>query len=165
MKGPNLTFRAATVEDVPAVVRLLADDVIGANRERIEDPLPAAYYDAFRAIEADPHNELIVAELGPAIVGTVQVTYTPNLSRKGLWRATLEALRVDSSTRGAGIGAALVREVIDRARQRGCGIVQLTTDRRRVDAQRFYEGLGFTHSHIGMKLSVIPEAGAAESLS
>ena len=154
IERPSLRFRMASIEDIPAIVALLADDIIGAGRECVADPLPAAYYEAYRAIEADPNNELIVAESDRAIVGTVQITYTPCLSRGGMWRATLEALRVASSARGSGIGASLVGEVIERARRRGCGLVQLTTDTRRIDARRFYEGLGFTDSHVGMKLSL-----------
>ena len=147
-----VTCRDARLADVPAIVRLLADDDIGAGRERFADPIPVVYVEAFHAIERDPNNELLVAESSGTIVGTVQVTYTPSLSRQGMWRATLEALRVASTVRGGGIGKLLVEDVIARARRRGCGLVQLTTDRRRVDAKRFYERFGFVDSHLGMKL-------------
>ena len=148
------TIRTATIADLLAVVALLADDNIGATRERLADPLPDAYHAAFRAIDADPNNELLVADSNGTIVGTLQVTYIPGLSRTGMWRATLEAVRVASTSRGAGIGAMLVQDAIERARRRGCGLVQLTTDRRREDAKRFYERLGFVDSHLGMKLSL-----------
>ncbi|HJQ40168.1 MAG TPA: GNAT family N-acetyltransferase [Thermoanaerobaculia bacterium] len=149
-----ITIRVATIEDVPAIVALLADDSIGATRERLADPLPGEYAAAFRAIDADPNNELLVAESSGTIVGTLQMTYTPGLSRTGMWRATLEAVRVASASRGAGIGAMLVQEAVERARRRGCGLVQLTTDRRRTDTKRFYERLGFVDTHLGMKLTL-----------
>ncbi len=148
------TIRTATFADIPAIVALLADDGIGATREQLADPLPDEYYAAFRAIDADPNNELLVAESSGTIVGTLQMTYTPGLSRTGMWRATLEAVRVASASRGAGIGAVLVKEAIERARQRGCGLVQLTTDRRRMEAKRFDERFGFADSHLGMKLTL-----------
>jgi GNAT superfamily N-acetyltransferase len=145
-------IRPAGREDVPAIVALLADDPIGATRERIEDPLPAAYYDAFAAIDSDPNQELLVADAGGTIVGTLQLTYTPGLSRLGSWRATVEAVRVSAAARGGGIGKQMLQDAAARARAHGCRLLQLTTDKRRDDARRFYEGLGFRATHEGMKL-------------
>lgn len=150
----SIRYRRATVDDVPAIVQMLADDALGATRERAESPLPQSYYDAFEAINRDPNIELIVADAGGAVIGTVQLTYLPGLSRQGMWRALIEAVRVVSSERGKGIGAAMIQETIARARARGCGLVQLTSDRSREDAQRFYERLGFKRTHVGMKLSL-----------
>lgn len=150
----SIRYRRATVDDVPAIVQMLADDALGATRERAESPLPQSYYDAFEAINRDPNIELIVADSGGVVIGTVQLTYMPGLSRQGMWRALIEAVRVVSSERGKGIGAEMIRETIARARARGCGLVQLTSDRSREDAQRFYERLGFKRTHVGMKLSL-----------
>jgi ribosomal protein S18 acetylase RimI-like enzyme len=150
----SIRYRHATAADVPAIVQMLADDALGATRERAESPLPQSYYDAFKAIDADPNIELIVADAGGAIVGTVQLSFTPGLSRQGMWRATIEAVRVAGSQRGRGIGAEMIKDTIARARARGCGIVQLTSDKSREDAQRFYERLGFKRTHVGMKLSL-----------
>lgn len=147
-------YRLATVADVPAIVQMLADDALGAKRERVESPLPQAYYEAFAAIDRDPNIELIVADSGGDVIGTVQLSFTPGLSRQGMWRGTIEAVRVASSHRGKGIGAEMITDAIERARRRGCGLVQLTSDKSREDAQRFYERLGFIRTHVGMKLSL-----------
>ncbi len=149
-----IRFRRATVNDVPAIVQLLADDALGATREHPEPPLPQSYYDAFAAIDRDPNIELIVADSGSEVVGTVQLTYLPGLSRQGMWRALIEAVRVAAPVRGQGIGALMIQDTIARARSRGCGLVQLTSDKSREDAQRFYERLGFKRTHMGMKLSL-----------
>jgi GNAT superfamily N-acetyltransferase len=148
----KLSFRHAARDDVPEIVRLLADDALGAKRERYELPLPASYLAVFDAIDSDPNNELMVACLGERIVGVLQLTFIPYLTYQGAWRALIEGVRVDSSMRSAGIGKALLRRAIDRARERGCRFVQLTTDKSRADARRFYEALGFVASHEGMKL-------------
>ncbi|MDX2170471.1 MAG: GNAT family N-acetyltransferase [Deltaproteobacteria bacterium] len=157
---PAPTFRAARRVDLPAIVALLADDALGATRERVADPLPPGYLAAFEAIEADPNHELLVACLDDAVVGVLQLTYTPHLVQQGAWRATIEGVRVASARRAQGIGAALFDQAFARARARGCRIVQLTTDKRRPDARRFYERLGFVASHEGMKLT-LPDAGDA----
>jgi GNAT superfamily N-acetyltransferase len=128
---------------------MLADDPLGAQREEPGDP---AYLEAFEVIDADPHQHLAVAVDGDEVVGTLQLTFTTGLSRLGMTRATVEAVRVRSDQRGNGLGEHLVRWAVDEARARGCGMVQLTTDASRVDAHRFYERLGFTASHVGMKL-------------
>ena len=139
-------------DDVPAIVRLLADDALGATREHPEEPLAQAYWDAFDAMEAQDGNELLVAEVDGAIVGSLQLTIIPGLSRGGMKRGQLEEVRVSSLHRGLGIGEVLARAAIERARAQGCRLVQLTTDRTRVEAHRFWERLGFEASHVGMKL-------------
>ena len=149
-----IRFRRATLNDLPAIVQMLADDALGATREHAEPPLPQSYYDAFAAIDRDPNIELIVADSGSEVVGTVQLTYLPGLSRQGMWRALIEAVRVAAPVRGQGIGALMIQDTIARARSRGCGLVQLTSDKSREDAQRFYERLGFKRTHMGMKLSL-----------
>lgn len=150
----DAAFRAARRDDVPAIVALLAADSIGATRESTDGPTPDTYFDAFDAIEADPNNELFVVDRGGAVVGCLQLTYIPGLSRGGMTRALIEAVRVAESERGHGLGRRLFEWAIERARARGCGLVQLTTDKKRVDAHRFYESLGFVASHEGMKLSL-----------
>ena len=147
-------IRAGRREDLPAVVRLLADDPLGAMRERYAEPLPPAYGGAFEAMQRQGGNELLVAELDGAVVGCLQLTLIPGLSRLGTTRAQIEGVRVDARARGRQIGEALVRAAIDRARAAGCGLVQLTTDRTREDAHRFYERLGFAATHLGMKLDL-----------
>lgn len=149
----DLRFRVATREDLPEIVRMLADDFLGATRERYENPLPESYVKAFEEIEADKNNELIVAENETGeIVGTLQITFTPSISFQGGKRATIESVRVDEKYRGHGIGKELMLWAIERARAENCFAVQLTTNAERADAHRFYENLGFKGSHLGMKL-------------
>lgn len=148
----NVTFRIATRGDVPAILALLADDGLGAARELVGEDVDAAYWRAFEEIDADPRNELIVADDDGAVVGTCQLTFTPSLSRRGSERMTIEAVRVDSALRGRGVGRSMMQWALERARERGCRLVQLTTDKRRSQAHRFYASLGFTASHEGMKL-------------
>ncbi|HEX6980366.1 MAG TPA: GNAT family N-acetyltransferase [Alphaproteobacteria bacterium] len=153
---PNqeIRFRSARREDLSAIVRLLADDPLGATRERYEDPLPEAYQQAFDAIAAQAGNEIIVAELDGQIVGCLQLTVIPGLSRMGMTRGQIEGVRVDARLRGRRIGERMIRAAIECARAQGCRLVQLTTDKSRPDAHRFYENLGFVASHVGMKLSL-----------
>ncbi|GLZ32729.1 N-acetyltransferase [Lentzea sp. NBRC 105346] len=146
-----MKIRRATREDVAAIVAMLADDPLGATRERPGDP---AYDKAFEVIDADPHQFLAVAEDNGQIIGTLQLTFTAGLSRTGMTRATIEAVRVHDDHRKAGLGRQLVEWAIDEARRRGAGLVQLTTDASRQEAHRFYERLGFVPSHVGMKLSL-----------
>jgi ribosomal protein S18 acetylase RimI-like enzyme len=148
------TIRDATRADLPASVRMLADDPLGAKRERAVDPLPQKYFDAFDAIQTHTGNHLLVAELDGKVVGCLQLTFIPGLSRLGLTRAQIESVRNDSSMRGRKLGELMIQDAVARARQHGCGLVQLTTDKARADAQRFYERLGFVATHIGMKLSL-----------
>ncbi len=156
--GPARVIRRATRGDLPAIVALLADDALGARRERAELPLAAGYVAAFDAIERDPCCELVVACEGDQVVGTLQLDFTPGLSRQGAWRATIEAVRVAAPARSRGAGRAMIEWAIGRAESRGCRLVQLATDRSRVDAHRFYERLGFVASHVGMKLE-LPRRG------
>lgn len=147
-----LTFRAACRDDLVLLVQMLADDSLGATREVFSEPLASSYLSAFAAIDADPNNELVVAILDGAVVGMLQLTFIPYLTYQGRWRALIEGVRVSSSHRSRGVGAALMHWAIERSRARDCAMVQLTTDRAREDALRFYERLGFVASHHGMKL-------------
>ncbi|MFF5234717.1 GNAT family N-acetyltransferase [Dactylosporangium sp. NPDC000521] len=144
-----MDFREAVRADLPAIVALLADDVIGSTRDAAA--VDEAYERAFEAVTADPRNQLIVADDGGEVVATLQVTYIPGLGRHGAERALVESVRVRADRRGNGVGAALMAWVVAAARLRGCALVQLTTDKRRTDARRFYERLGFVASHEGMK--------------
>jgi len=148
----SLKFRQANREDLPEIVRMLADDFLGATRERYENPLPESYTKAFEEIEQDKNNELIVAEKDGEIVGILQITFTPSISLQGGKRATIESVRVDEKYRGQGFGKELMNWAIERAREENCFAVQLTTNADRKDAHRFYEDLGFKGSHLGMKL-------------
>lgn len=150
----KLAIRVATFDDLRNIVRLLADDFLGQERERYEDPLPEAYVKAFREIDADPNNELIVAEIDGVVVGTMQITFTPSISFQGGRRATVESVRVDERLRGQGIGREMMLWAIERAKSRQCISMQLTTNIERVKAHRFYENLGFQKSHFGMKLKL-----------
>jgi len=152
MMGAVLIIRAATRADLPALISLLSDDTLGTRREAgAED---SRYGSAFDAISADPHQHLLVAQLDREVVGMLQVTRTPGLSRAGAWRATIESVRIRADLRGQGHGAALMKAAIGLAKEHGCRLVLLTTDVRRVDARRFYERLGFNASHLGMKLDL-----------
>jgi GNAT superfamily N-acetyltransferase len=152
LQGATLVFRRALRDDVPAIVRMLAYDALGAKREALVSPLPESYYGAFEAIDRDANNELVVAELDRRIIGVLQITFIPYMTYRGSWRALIEGVRVDSEVRSSGIGRKLFTWAIDRARQRNCHLVQLTSDKARPDAIRFYESLGFVASHEGLKL-------------
>ncbi|WP_285767176.1 GNAT family N-acetyltransferase [Peribacillus sp. SI8-4] len=149
-----VTFRNAEAKDLNEIVQLLADDVLGRERERYEHPLPDSYLEAFRSIDSDKNNELIVACLDGRIVGVQQITFTPHLTHQGGWRATIEGVRTAASERGKGIGSKLIQYAIERAKERGCHIIQLTTDKKRANTLRFYERLGFTATHEGLKLKL-----------
>lgn len=148
----SIKFRPATITDLPDMVRMLADDFLGTQRERFENPLPESYIKAFEEIEADPNNELIVAESGGEVIGMLQLTLTPSISFQGGKRATVESVRVVKKYRGRGIGREMMFWTIERARAAGCISMQLTTNAEREDAHRFYRDLGFKGSHLGMKL-------------
>jgi GNAT superfamily N-acetyltransferase len=147
----GLTARRAQRADLPRLLELLADDALGKNREGVGSDDPA-YSRAFDVIDRDPNQQLLVAELDGRVVGMLQVTYVPGLSRRGAWRANIESVRVDSSVRGRGIGGWLMARALEHARKRGCRIAQLTSDKRRDQAHRFYAKLGFVDSHVGYKL-------------
>ncbi len=152
----HLCIRSAELRDLPEIVRMLADDALGATREKYEEPLPDSYLKAFDAISQDPNNELVVVEGEHGRpVGVMQLTFTPYITHKGGWRATIEGVRVKSDMRGAGIGRDFFKWAIARAQVRGCRVVQLTTEKQRPEAKSFYESLGFVASHEGMKLSLV----------
>lgn len=147
-----VTLRDARREDVAAIVGMLADDKLGASREAATEPLPQCYYDAFEALDRDPNNRLLIAEANGEIVGTLQLTFVHGLSRRGAKRAIIEAVRIASAHRSKGYGEQIVWAAIEIARAEKCAMVQLTTDKSRIDAHRFYERLGFEASHVGMKM-------------
>ena len=147
--GVTVEIRRAVEKDVEAIVALIANDQLGAGRESPGDP---RYLAAFAEIDADPNQLLAVIDSAGEILGTLQLTFTPGLSRLGTKRATIEAVRIRSDQRGTGLGQRLIEWAITEARTHNCGLVQLTTDSSRSDAHRFYERLGFKATHIGMKL-------------
>ena len=150
----DLTFRRASAADLEDIVALLADDELGRKREDPDPPLNPRYIDAFAAIDADRNQFFAVVEEGGQIVGCLQLSFIPGLSRLGLWRGQIESVRIASTRRGGGLGKRMFEWAIEECRKRGCEIVQLTTDKSRTDARRFYEGLGFVASHEGMKLTL-----------
>lgn len=150
----SVQFRLAKRRDLPAIVQMLAEDELGAQRERFETPLPQVYYDAFEAIQTDPNQELVVAEVDGEVIGTLQLMFLPSISYQGGTRAQVESVRVTEHLRGQGIGAEMMKWTIERARQRGCHLMQLTSHKSREAAHRFYEKLGFTKSHIGLKINL-----------
>lgn len=143
--------RRAELHDVPAIVALLLDDPLGTARE---SPDLQPYRDAFAVVDADPGQLLVVADAGGAVVGTMQLSFIPGLSRRGALRAQIEAMRVREDHRNAGLGAGMIGWAVDEARRRGCSLVQLTSDKQRSDAHRFYGRLGFVASHEGFKLDL-----------
>lgn len=148
---PSVTIRRARRADVPIIIRMLADDPLGGPRERIEDPLPSCYFQAFERVDRDPNLQLVVAEDGEgAVVGCLQLCVMPGLSSQGGSRGLIEDVRVASHCRSRGIGEQLVRWATAEARAKGCMLVELLTHQSRADAQRFYERLGFQRSHVGM---------------
>ena len=149
-----MIFRDARREDVPTIVHLLAADALGATRETTEGPPAEGYLRAFEAIERDPNNRLVVVEDDGSVIGCLQLTFIPGLSYQGGLRMLIEGVRVSESRRGKGIGRRLIEWAVEQARARGCRLVQLTTNKARTDARRFYESLGFTASHEGMKLDL-----------
>ncbi|MFJ7246986.1 GNAT family N-acetyltransferase [Kitasatospora sp. NPDC098652] len=144
-----LTIRRAGEGDLPAIVAMLADDPLGATRESPDDLTP--YRTAFTRIDHDPHQHLVVAERAGRVVGTLQLTVIPGLSRAGSTRTIIEAVRIHAEERGSGLGTELIEWAVERSRELGADLVQLTSDATRTDAHRFYERLGFTASHIGFK--------------
>ncbi len=154
MTSQNILFRLARRADLPSIVRMLADDDLGSQRECYADPLPESYYVAFEQIEKDPNHELIVAEQGGEVIGTLHLIFLPSISFQGGLRAQVESVRVDKRFQNQGIGSRMMKWTIERARQRGAHMIQLTTHKTRLAAHRFYERLGFQGSHLGMKLSL-----------
>jgi len=150
----DLTFREAVDADVLTLVKLFADDPLGAQREDISEPLNPAYKHAFEAISGDPNNELVVIESDGRLVGTLQLTFLPNLTRLGSWRCQIEGVRIHRDFRGHGLGARLFAWAVERAREKGCRLMQLTSDKERPEAIRFYEKLGFRATHEGFKMNL-----------
>ncbi|MCL1127680.1 GNAT family N-acetyltransferase [Shewanella surugensis] len=147
-----LKFREAEYKDVEALVNMLFDDPLGTLREDSSKPLNSAYLTAFEAILKDNNNELIIVENNDNIMGMLQLTFIPYLTHTGSWRCLIEGVRVQSDCRGKGLGTQFFEWAIERAKQRGCNMVQLTSNKARVDALRFYQNLGFEASHEGFKL-------------
>ena len=152
MRDPQ--FRRATVTDLPEIIKLLADDELGRQREELGPPPGSKYEEAFAAIDSDPNQFLAVVEQSGDVVGCLQLSFVPGLSRLGLWRGQIESVRIASSKRGSGLGRAMFEWAIQECRKRGCGLVQLTTDKARPNALKFYESLGFVASHEGLKLAL-----------
>ncbi len=153
-KLTEITYRRASQADLAAIIHLLADDQLGAEREVLSDPIDERYLNAFLAIEADQNQLLAVAEKSGTIIGCLQLSFIPGLSRTGMWRGMIESVRITKEHRGEGVGHDVFRWAIEECRQRGCGLVQLTSDKLRPDALRFYDSLGFVASHEGLKLSL-----------
>ncbi|MES2097574.1 MAG: GNAT family N-acetyltransferase [Pseudomonadota bacterium] len=154
----RLSFRDAVEADLPTIVRMLADDQIGGRRDAASEPLDPAYAAAFAAIDGDPNQRLIVAEMGGAIVGTMQLSYLPGILNRGAWRGQIEAVRIAADHRSLGLGAALIGWAVGQCRERGCYMAQLTSNNDRQAAHRFYERLGWKKSHAGFKLYLTESA-------
>ncbi|MQS99279.1 GNAT family N-acetyltransferase [Streptomyces jumonjinensis] len=148
----ELVIRPAIMDEIPAIVAMLADDPLGAQRETLEDLSP--YYAAFERLDQDPNQHQAVAVREGRVVGTLQLTIIPGLSRRGSTRSVIEGVRVHADERGSGLGTRLIEWAIAESRRQGCQLVQLTSDVTRTDARRFYERLGFEPSHIGFKLAL-----------
>ncbi|MER7947355.1 GNAT family N-acetyltransferase [Streptomyces sp. NPDC096079] len=148
----DLEIRPATAEDLPDVVAMLADDPLGAQRESPDDLAP--YLAAFERLAADPNQHVVVAVRGDKVVGTLQLTVIPGLSRKGTTRSIIEGVRIHSDERGSGLGTQLIEWAVEESERQDCRLVQLTSDVSRTDAHRFYERLGFEASHVGFKKSL-----------
>ncbi len=152
----ELNYRQASKDDLPQIIQMLVDDQLGSGREDPSLPINQQYLDAFEIINADSNNELIVLEsqdsANKAIVGILQLTYIPYLTYKGSWRCLIEGVRIHQDYRGKGLGTQLFEWAIQRAKQKDCNIVQLTSNKTRTEAIRFYESLGFQASHEGFKL-------------
>ena len=151
-KEDSWIIRQARREDVAAIVQLLANDPLGKTREIVQEPVYEGYLQAFDAIQRDANQLLAVMEQNDQIIGTLQLTFIPGLSRRGSWRAEIEAVRIHEDFRGRGLGEDFILWAIGKAKERNCTLVQLTSDKTRIDAHRFYERLGFFASHEGMKL-------------
>ncbi|MDH5433557.1 MAG: GNAT family N-acetyltransferase [Gammaproteobacteria bacterium] len=150
----ELTFRKARQNDLEVLVSLLANDQLGSTREDASLPLNDSYTSAFNSIDSDPNNQLVVVELNNALVGMLQLTFIPYLTHTGSWRCLIEGVRIHQDFRGRGFGEQMFEYAISRAKEKGCKLVQLTSDKRRPDAIRFYEKLGFKASHEGFKLKL-----------
>ncbi|MET7853870.1 GNAT family N-acetyltransferase [Streptomyces avermitilis] len=146
----DLEIRPAVAGDIPAIVAMLADDPLGAQRESPDDLAP--YLTALERLAKDPNQHLVVAVREDRVIGTLQLTIIPGLSRRGSTRSIIEGVRVHADERGSGLGTRLIEWAIDESRRQDCRLVQLTSDATRTAAHRFYERLGFEASHVGFKL-------------
>lgn len=151
---PSPLFRRATEADLPAIIAMLADDALGAQREDTSEAGRAPYLEAFRAVTRDPNQFLLVMELDGDLIGNCQLSFIPGLSSQGAMRGQIESVRVASSVRGQGFGEKMIRFALEECARRGCRSVQLTSSKSRVNAIRFYERIGFKASHEGMKISL-----------
>lgn len=154
MPEPIPRFRLATRADLATLVAMLADDELGSQREDSSQPLNPAYSDAFAQIDADPNNALVVADIDGKAVGMMQLTYIPYLTHCGSWRCMVEGVRVATEQRGLGLGRSLLKHAIECARKPNCRLLQLTSDKRRPEALRFYRSLSFEDPHEGFKLQL-----------
>lgn len=148
----ELTLRFAEKKDLPEMIRLLIEDELGATREHFSDPLLASYREAFRAIRKDNNQALLIVEYQNQVIGSCHLTFTPSLSFKGSWRLNIENIHIDKKFQNQGVGTWMLQRAMDLGRERGCKIVQLTTNKKRFRAQAFYKKLGFEATHEGMKL-------------
>lgn len=152
---PMITFRQAQQSDLETLVKMLANDPLGAQREHAQSPLKQAYFNAFKSIDTDPNNELVVAIKSDQIIAMLQLTFIPYLTYQGSWRCLIEGVRVHQDFRGQGVGKQVFQWAINRAQEKHCHLLQLTSDKQRPDAIRFYESLGFRASHEGFKLNLV----------
>ncbi len=150
----SMSFREATREDLPAMIELLHDDPLGKSREIISTPVAKTYLDAFDDISKDKNNTLYILEHNAHLIGILQLTIIPHLNRGGSKRAQIESVHIHRDVRKRGFGTAFMKFAIKKAKDKNCKIVQLTTDKTREQAQKFYSNLGFTGSHIGMKIYI-----------
>jgi len=150
----TLSFRKAQLADLPAIIALLSDDQLGQSREDASAPLNPCYVRAFTAMENDANQLQVVAVIADLIIGTLQLTFIPGLARKGAWRGQIEGVRIAREYRNSGCGELMFHWAIQQCKDRGCQWVQLTTDKCRADAHRFYQKLGFIDSHHGYKLAL-----------
>jgi len=151
------TYRDATAADLPAIIAMLAEEQIGGRKDDPAEPLDPVYLAAFEAIDGDPRQRLIVAELDGAIVGTMQLSFLPGVAFRGAWRGQIEAVRIAGSLRGSGLGTQMIEWAVARCRDRGCRMVQLMSKQDRLGAHRFYEKMGWGKSHFGFKIKIVQE--------
>jgi len=148
----DLTFRPATPDDIPTIIALMAAGAVGDTPDSAGQVDHPGYRKAFDAISNDPNHMLVVAERNGQVVGTMQLSFLPGIARQGMWRGLLENVHIRTDLRGHGLGTTMIQWAIAQCRERGCGLVQLTSNKARLDAHRFYERLGFSKSHEGFKL-------------
>ena len=146
-----LTYRTAGPADLPFIIGLIVEDSVVVTEDRAEDAMDEDYRAALAAIDADPNEEMWIVERDSIAVGCFQLSFLPGLMRRGMWRGQIEVVHVSADARNLGIGSEMMRWALARCREKGCGMVQLTSNKKRTDAHRFYERLGFARSHEGFK--------------